>query len=83
MVLSKHYIGILFGIAGLFFIIGWIFPIEGPLDSTYDDFIKIKKSHQKSVGAKKPKKEVIILDEDEMELFYLIPSATFDIEGVD
>lgn len=77
MMLSKPYVYALLGIALLSFIIGWIFPVEGPLDSTYDDFVKIKKGHQKGVSAPKHKKEIIVMDEDEIELFYLVPSSTF------
>ena len=80
--LSKPYVYALLGIALLSFIIGWIFPIEGPLDSTYDDFIKVKKSRQKGVAApaKKPKKEIIVMDEEEIELYYLVPSTLFNSE---
>lgn len=74
--LSKPYVYALLGIALLSFIVGWLFPVEGPLDSTYDDFIKIKKSHQKGAASPAKKKEIIIMDEDEIELFYLVPSST-------
>ena len=81
--LSKPCVYALLGIALLSFVIGWIFPVEGPLDSTYDDFIKVKKSRQKGVAAptKKPQKEIIVMDEDEIELYYLVPSTLFGTEG--
>ena len=41
MMLNKACIGAFLGIALLSFVIGWVFPVEGPLDSTYDDFIKV------------------------------------------
>ena len=83
MMLNKACIGAFLGIALLSFVIGWVFPVEGPLDSTYDDFIKVKKSKQKGVAApiKKPQKEIIVMDEDEIELYYLVPSTLFGTEG--
>ena len=80
MMLNKPYVYALLGIALLSFVIGWIFPVEGPLDSTYDDFVKVKRTHQKGVATPKTKKEVIIMDEDEIELYYLVPSSTVEME---
>ena len=80
MILNKAYIWAIFGIALLSFVVGWIFPVEGPLDSAYDDFIKIKKSRYVAAPMKKAKKEIIMLDEDEIEYYYLIPSSMFNQE---
>ena len=61
------------GIALIFFILGWLFPVEGPLDYLYDDYAK-QPAHKHPYRAAPIQKkiEVINFDEDIIE-WYPIP----------
>ena len=59
------------GIVCLGFVLGWLFPVEGPYDYIYDEAVKEKRP---SVNVpSKENKPVIIIDEEEPELIYILP----------
>ena len=64
------------------FILGWIFPVEGPIDYVYDNAVK-QKAPVKIAPKQKPIKEVQIdLDDDgEMETYYFMPFIVEDKEN--
>ena len=68
--------GSFLGIAFLFFIVGWLFPVEGPFDEVYDNH---NKKHVRGVATQRAQekqkdwKEIYIITEDEIEQYFLIP----------
>ena len=73
---------IVLGIGGLFFVLGWLFPIEGPYDYVYDNYAKtpaVKRPH-KGLPAPAPKTNFIHEDYNEdgiPEWYEIIP--LFDV----
>ena len=78
-IISVIFIGCLAG-----FILGWIFPVEGPIDHVYDDYVGNTTIKKPVIGAPKPKayeglpvdvsdlREVLIdLNGDEEQEWYL------------
>ena len=59
------------------FAIGWIFPVEGPYDESYEQLTTIKKKSAVKAAPKTIKKEILIdLDEDNIPEWYtLIPQS--------
>ena len=60
------------GIICLGFILGWLFPVEGPYDYIYDKAIKEKRPSV-NVPPKENKSIVIVDEEEEPELIYILP----------
>lgn len=60
------------GIICLGFILGWLFPVEGPYDYIYDEAVKEKRPST-NVPSKENKSVVIIDEEGEPELIYILP----------
>ena len=59
------------GIIILGFILGWLFPVEGPYDYIYDEAVKEKRP---SVNIPRQQEPKIIIDEDEeLEILYILP----------
>lgn len=70
-------------IGGIFFILGWLFPVEGPYDYVYDNYIEEIKRPHKGLAAPAPKKTEIYEDYNEdgiPEWYEIIP--LFDIEEI-
>lgn len=64
------------GTAGLFFILGWLFPIEGPYDYIYDNYIEEQKRPSRCCPAPAPKKTEIYEDyneDGEPEWYEIVP----------
>ena len=57
----RHFILGIIGIAIAFFILGWIFPIEGPIDYVYDDYAS-QPAHKSPTKAAPPSPFQIIID---------------------
>lgn len=71
--MSKGLIFAGLGIITLGFVLGWLFPVEGPYDYIYDEAVK-KKSPCVNAPAQSTKPAIIIEDEDEeYELIYILP----------
>lgn len=64
--IKKFYIGLVLIALGSF-LLGWLFPVEGPIDYVYDDY-KVKKSAGKICPLQESKAPVIFNEE---ELDYL------------
>ena len=70
---------IILGCVSLGFILGWLFPIEGPYDEGYEELVtSVKKKPSKVAPIKPVKKEILIdLDEDDIpEVYLLVPQLT-------
>ena len=67
--MNKYLYGILIFIAGV--IVGWLNPIEGPLDWTYDEYAS-QPAHKSPTRIAPPKKEkplfIWFFDEEEEEV---------------
>jgi hypothetical protein len=57
----KAFIIAVVGISLLFFLLGWIFPIEGPIDYVYDDYAS-QPAHKSPTKAAPLKPYQIIID---------------------
>ena len=64
------------------FVLGWLFPIEGPYDESYEQVTNVnKKKPVKAAPAKSTSKEVLIdLDADDVPEWYVLIPQTFDLE---
>lgn len=68
-------------------VLGWLFPVEGPLDWTYDKYAsqpahyRPKKAPTRVAPVQKPVKEIIDLDEDDEPEWYLIIPKPSDTVG--
>ena len=67
--MEKYLYGILIFVVGV--VVGWLNPIEGPLDWTYDEYAS-RPAHKSPVKAAPPQKEkplfIWFFDEEEEEL---------------
>lgn len=65
-------------------LLGWVFPVEGPLDWTYDKYASKPAIHQPAkkfptrVAPPQPVKEVFIdlNEDDEPEWYWIVPKPT-------
>ena len=56
------------------FLLGWLFPIEGPFDYVYDEHAYMPAKHVKGVARPKPKKIILNIDEyEEQQEYWIIP----------
>lgn len=59
------------------FVIGWLFPVEGPYDEKYEQQVVQHKKRSSTVNVAAPKKKKIVLvdlnEDDIEEMYYLIP----------
>ena len=56
---------VVLGIALLFFILGWVFPVEGPIDYVYDDYAS-QPAHKSPSKAAPLKPYQIIIDVNDL-----------------
>ena len=63
------------------FVIGWLFPVEGPYDEKYEQQVVQHKKRSSTVNVAAPKKKKIVLvdlnEDDIEEMYYLIPFEKF------
>lgn len=69
---NKQLIYVIIGTVIIAFLIGWLFPVEGPLDYVYDDYVKNKKA-VKNVAKPIHKKEIFVITDEEVEEYLLVP----------
>ena len=69
----RAFIMVVLGMALLFFILGWVFPVEGPFDYVYDDYAS-QPAHKHSASYAPPQPKQFIIDindlsEEDFEAF--------------
>lgn len=71
-------------IVSVSFIAGWLFPVEGPFDYVYDDYVTIHKAkHSKGVASPQSSKEIFIFNGEILEQYQLMTEEQEDLATVD
>ena len=61
----RAFIIVVLGIAILFFVLGWVFPVEGPIDYVYDDYAS-QPAHKSPTTVAPLKPYQIIIDVNDL-----------------